>query len=204
MSVENGDILHCVIEAVLNDGSIVQNRKRFKLESAITQPDATVLNAVKTWVETLYAFVASEIPVTTDLDDGTVDIIAWNAIDLVWEVIQNVGIYTPLDTFADVGHALPNQCAAFVIGNTSRPKSKGRIFMFPFGEGSQDHGVLSPPALGAVANFATQYITSQPIGGDNLISGIVRETTPDWLPFSTVSFDDIIGTQRRRRFGIGK
>lgn len=203
MSVANNDILHVVIQAQLGDGTIVQNRKRFLALLASPLSDATVLNSIKTWVETLYGFVATYTMLTTELEDGTVDIITWNAAKTIWEVTQNVGIYSPLDTFSDTGDALPNQCAAFVIGNTSRPKSKGRCFAFPFAETSQDHGILVGGALADLGDFAAQYIADQPIAGDTLQSGIVRETTSDWLGFLTVSYGDVIGTQRRRRVGIG-
>lgn len=203
MSVATNQILHCVIEATLGQGTVVQNRKRFKTEFASPLSDATVLNAVKTWVETLYGFVASEIKSNVTLEDGTVDVIEWNAVESVWEVIQNVGIYSPLDTFASVDEALPNQCSAFVIGNTARPKSKGRIFVFPFTEAFQNHGILTSIAMTALGLFAAQYIADQPISADALLTGIVRETSSEWLPFLTVSFQDVIGTQRRRRQGIG-
>jgi len=203
MSVANGDFLHVVIEGQLDDGTIVQNRKRFLCQLASPLSDAVVLNAVKTWVETLYAFVASWISSTVDLQDGTVDIIVWNAVESFWEVTQNVGIYSPLDTFAGPNEELPNQCSAFVIGNTGRPKSKGRMFVFPFVETSQDHGILVAGALTALGNLAAQYITGQPISADNLQSGIVREAANMYLQFLTVSYGDVIGTQRRRRLGIG-
>lgn len=203
MSVSNGDVLHCVLEAVLHDGTIVQNRKRFKCQFASTLTDAVVLNAVKTWVDTLYAYVASQIRATTIIADGTVDVIAWNATDSIWEIIQNVGIYSPLDSFAGTGDELPNQCSAFVIGNTSRPKSKGRIFTWPFDELQQDGGILTTAAMTAMGLFAAQYMLDQPIGPDFLLSGIVREAANEWLDFLSVSYGDIIGTQRRRRFTVG-
>jgi len=203
VSVSPNDVISVVIEAALNDGSIVQNRKRFKLESAVTKSDAEILNAVKTWVDTLYAFFGSYINQDVSLEDGTVDVIAWNPATSIWEVIQNVGIYSPLDTFASLGDELPNQCAAFVIGNTSRPKSKGRLFAFPFSVGTQDEGILTSAVMVAMANFAAQYITYAAVGGDSLVSGIVRETVDQWLPFLTASFNDVIGTQRRRRRGVG-
>lgn len=203
MSVSNNDILHVVIEGVLEDGSIVQNRKRFKVEAAAPLSDAVVLTSIKAWVEILYGFVASQVPQTAVLADGTVDVIAWNPVSSLWEVTQNLGIYSPLDTFAGTAQELPNQCAAFLIGNTARPKSKGRLFVFPFDEASQDHGRLEAAALTALGNMAVQYILDQGVSGDALLSGIVRETANEWLDFETVSFSDSIGTQRRRRRGIG-
>lgn len=203
MSVSNGDVLHVVIEGDLPDGTIWQNRKRFQVSAAAPISDANVLNAIKTWVETLYAYIASHIPSTTNLRDGTVDVIGWNPTAGIWEVTQNVGVYSPLDTFSGAVQELPNQCAPFVIGNTSRPRSKGRIFFPPVSENDQDGGILSAACLANMASTAAQYISDQPIGADTLISGIVREAFNQWLAFQTVAFDDLIGTQRRRRPGIG-
>lgn len=203
MSVSNGDILHVVLEGSLHDGSIVQNRHRFKAQFAAPISDATVLTSIKGWVETLYGYVASYIPITTDLRDGTVDVIAWSDPLGRWEVTQNVGIYSPIDTFSPATAELPNQCSAFVIGNTSRPKSKGRMFVFPFTNVSQDGGVLVAGALTALGLLAADYILDDTIGADVLLNGIVRETENTWLDFLSVTYSDIIGTQRRRRRGIG-
>lgn len=203
MSVAPGDILHVVIEALLDDGTVVQNRKRFYTSAASPLTDSVVLNAVKTWVETLYAYAGTLIRPTVELRDGTVDVIAWNPTDMVWEVIQNVGIYSPLDTFSGTGDELPNQVAGFVVGNTDRPRSKGKIFAFPFTEVQQNHGIITTAAMVAFGNFAAHYILDQPIGADNLISGIVREAVNEWLPFTSATYGDILGTQRRRRFTVG-
>ncbi|GAG73185.1 unnamed protein product, partial [marine sediment metagenome] len=165
--------------------------------------EQVVLDAVEGWVETLYAFLNSYITDTVELSDGTIDVIEWNSGESFWEVVQNVGIYSPTDSFAGATDELPNQCSAFVIGNTARPKSKGRMFAFPFDEASQEHGILVGGALAALGQFAGQYVADQAIAGDSLQSGIVRETTSDWLGFITASYGDVIGTQRRRRLGIG-
>lgn len=204
MSVLDTEVLHVVIQGTLNDGTIVQNRKRFKCSFVAPQTEAAVLTAVDTWVETLYGFVASQIDANVVLDQGTVDVIEWNGTDAIWEVVRNIGVYSPLDTFSNLADPLPNQCAAFVIGNTGRPKTKGRLFVFPFGEDMQDHGVLTAGALTALGNLAAQYILTQSLGGGNdLISGVVREAANAWWPFGSVSYADSIGTQRRRRAGVG-
>lgn len=204
MPVSDGEFLRLAINGSLDDGTKVMNRKTWLCQFTTQQTDAAVLNALETWVETLYAFVASQIDGDAALEQCNVDVIEWNAVDSIWEVARNVGVFTPTDTFANASDPLPNQCAAFVIGNTTRPKTKGRLFLFPFGEDTQDHGILGAGALTALGNFATQYITDQTIGAGNvLISGIVREFVNFWYSFQSVVYDDVIGTQRRRRFGVG-
>lgn len=204
MPVQDNEILRVTIQATLDDGSIVQNRKTFECDFADTQSDSAVLAAVDTWVETLYAYVASQIDADAELDQGTVDVIEWNPTLEIWEVARNVGVYSPLDTFAGTTDPIPNQCAAFVVGNTIRPKSKGRIFVFPFTETEQNHGVLISTALTALGNFAAHYILSQGVTtGNVLLSGIVREAANQFYEFLSAEYGDVIGTQRRRRVGIG-
>jgi hypothetical protein len=205
MPVYDEEILRVTINATLADGTKVMNRKTFKADFDAQQTATAVLNAVDTWVETLYAYVASQIVSGIDLEPGTVDVIEFNDVDDIWEVVRNIGTYDPLDTFANASEQLPNQCTAFVIGNTVRPKSKGRLFVFPFGEDTQDSGVLNAGAITALANLAAGYIADQTIGAGNvLLSGIVREAFADWFEFQSAQSGDIIGTQRRRRFGIGE
>lgn len=203
MSVDTNEVLKVVIECALDDGTICQNVKHFLTSFAAPLAESVVLNAVKTWVETLYGFIASQIPATTDLQQGVVDVVEWNATESFWETVRNVGVYNPLDSFASIDDELPNQCAAFVVGHTIRPKSKGRIFCFPFAEDTQDHGELNAAALTALGNFAAQYMADQAIGGDLLASIIVRQAVNAKYELQSVSFGDIIGTQRRRRRGIG-
>lgn len=203
MTVSTNEVLEVIIEATLADGTIVQNRKHFLTSFAAPLSDSTVLNAIKTWVETLYAYVATYVPSTTALEQGTVVVKEWNESEGFWETARNVGTYTPLDTFADATDELPNQVAAFVVGHTLRPKTKGRMFVFPFGEDSQDHGALVAGAITALANFATQYMTDQAIGADLLASIVVRELVNAKYEIQSTHYDDILGTQRRRRRGQG-
>lgn len=205
MPVYDQEILRLTIRAELDDGSKVMNRKTFKADFDAQQTATAVLNALETWTETLYAYVASYVPNTCELTTCNVDVIEWNATESLWEVARNIGTFLPTDTFSSVGGALPNQVAAFVIGTTVRPKTKGRIFVFPFDEPSQDGGVLISAALTALGNFAAQYILDQTIGtGNTLLSGIVRETVNQWYEFQAAKYGDILGTQRRRRKGVGE
>lgn len=203
MSVADGEIVRATLQAILADGTIVQNRKTFMMSAAAPVSDVNVRNAIKTWVDTLYAFLGTEIPVGTEMEPADITIVVWNGTAGQWETDRNLGTYTPLDAFANASEQLPNQCSAFCVANTVLPKSKGRIFAYPFGEDRQDHGVLIAASLANLVLFAAQYITDQPIGGDELLSGVVREAADVFLGFTTVQANDVIGTQRRRRFGVG-
>lgn len=204
MTIQNGDILRVTINGTLSDGTKVQNRKTFMADISVPLADSIILIAIDTWVETLYGYVASYIPTSTDLEQGTVDLIEWNAVDSIWEVVRNVGVYSPLDTFSAADEGLPNQVAPFVVGGTLRPKTRGRLFVFPFSEASQAYGILVTAALTALGNLATQYILDQAVDAAGYLrSGVVRENVDAWYEFQSVEASDVLGTQRRRRKGVG-
>ena len=61
MSVSPGDIVRITINGSLADGTKVMNRKTFRADFASPQSDANVITALKSWVETLYAYKSIEL-----------------------------------------------------------------------------------------------------------------------------------------------
>lgn len=204
MAVENGDIISVDIKATLDDGTKVLNRKTFEASFENAQTSTAVLAAIELWVEELYGNLVTCIPAQTTMDVCEASIIVWNATEEKWETSISLGQFTPTVTFTGAGDQLPNQCAAFVIGKTYRPKSKGRIFAFPFDEGTQEHGELLPAFFALLGDFAVDYLADQVISAGNLLlSGIVRVAVGEFWDFISAEANDIIGTQRSRRFGVG-
>lgn len=204
MTVANGEVLRVTLEGTLEDGTIWQNRFTFKASFSGDQSDAGVLSAVDTWLEDLYANVVADIPTAIQLATAVTQVIEWDSVGALWVITRLIGSSAIADSFANASEPLPNQIAPFVIGSTGRPKSKGRKFLPPFGEDRQDAGELISAAATNLGNWALDYISDPVVTGSEVLnSGVVREDANAFWPFATVAASSLLGTQRRRRQGIG-
>ena len=204
MPVSDAEIVRTVIKGTLDDGSSVMNRKTWKADFESDVAGGTLVTKVELWVEELYGEVAADIDANVVFELCDVFVIEWNAVTEIWEVARQIGSYTPSVTFTNIADALPNQVSAFLIGETERPKSRGRFFVFPFGEDAQDHGEITAGVLTHLGNMLVDYIGDIEITANHeLISGIVREGVNLFLPFAAGAVNDILGTQRSRRFNVG-
>lgn len=204
MTVQNGDILKVTFEVSTADGSVLQNVYHMEARLAAPQADATVVNAIETWIEGAYSELSTELVSTLVQGLCLVDEITWNAGTSEWEVSRNVGSFTPTIGFNNAGEALPNMTTAFAVFSTTRPKSKGRKFVPPFGENNQAASYLTGAALANMADYVTRCLAAATIGpGNTLVYGIVRAAAGEFLEALIGVVTNVLGTQRRRRPGVG-
>lgn len=204
MTVESGDILKATHQMLLADGSIAQNVYYLLAELTAGFGDSTVMDAVEVWFEEMYAEVVPDLVDTTLQDWCTLHEIQFNDVSDTWEVFRLLGLFLPTLTPGNESEGLPNQSSAFVTFNTARPRSRGRKFLYPFGETTQDATILTGGALADVTDYAAvalNDITLSPL--NTLIPGIVRVGFEVYLPYTVAIVTDILGTQRRRRPGVG-
>lgn len=204
MTVASGDILKATHQVLLADGSIAQNVYYLQALFASGQTDQTVMDAVEVWFEDMYDELAAELMATMLQDWCTLQEIQFNDITDQWEVYRLIGLFLPSDTFGNVSEALPNQTSAFASFNTARPKSRGRKFLYPFGEDRQAATILISAALTAMSNYAAIALNDVVIDVLNhLLPGIPRAAFDVFLPYTVAIVTDVMGTQRRRRPGVG-
>lgn len=204
MAVSNDDILKVVMEVLLEDGTIAQNVFWFVAELAAQQSDASVLTAVETWIEALYSDGSSYLPSSMTQRVCWIDRMAWDPGESKWVKEYFVGYFTPTIGFNDINEPLPNMSAPLITFPTSRPKSRGRKFIFPFAEDAQDATFLIAAALTALTNMADEALDDIVLGPLNeLIPCIVRVAADTVLKFDTAIVTNVLATQRRRRPGVG-
>jgi hypothetical protein len=148
--------------------------------------------------------MSSYLPTTMTQRVCWVDVIEWNATTEEWEVTRKVGYFTPTIGFNDAAEPLPNQSAAVAVFPTFRPKTRGRKFVFPFGEDAQDATFLVAAALGALADYAADVLADIVIGPLNeLNTGVASTVTGSFQAFDTGIVTNVLGSQRRRRPTVG-
>ena len=204
MAVLTGEVIKAVAEFVLDDGSIIQNIFHFACVFVAEQAEALVVAAVKGYIEDIYAAIDAYISDTVTVNDFNVHVVEWDVSEQGWEVVRFVGADTPAITFTSLDDPLPNQMAAVLVANTYRPKSRGRKFLVPFVETAALAGDLIGAALTALGIALNHYLADENISiGNDLSPGVPRAGVETFLIFSDGVVNSILGTQRRRKPGIG-
>lgn len=202
MTLVSGDYVRVTCNFELADGTQYQNIYTYTRDGEDVVADATVVSGLKARIEAMYATIVAQVSEDVVPKLCFVDQIDW--VTDAWEVVHNIGVFTPTFSPAATGDSIPYQCAPFLVFKTTRPKSVGKKFLFPFDELMQAEGVLTAGAVTAMVNFGVQVISTLDLGGDaSMIPGIVRTGVNQWLSFQVAIVNDIIGTQRRRRPGVG-
>ncbi len=133
-----------------------------------------------------------------------VDRIAFNEITDQWEIVENIGTFTLTFVPAGAADTIPYQGAPYVIFKTDRPRTVGKKFLFPFIETMQANTILEAGAVTAMVAYGVQVLTAITLGGNGeLTCGVPRTGVESWWNFLVAVVGDVIGSQKRRRPGVG-
>jgi hypothetical protein len=203
MSINDGDILWHVTEFVLAGGQIEQNKFTWRW-TGTSHPEAGVVSALISWTEDFYELMAPCMPSSIDSVNVNVDRVEWNAVDEVWEVVQNVGFGVGSLTLTGTDDTLPLQCCPCLVGNTERPRSKGRKFLPLWNEITQNASVIAAGFLDELAAALAEYLATHIVEtGKALTPGVASTVTGTFLPFISGLVNAFVFTQRRRNLGYG-
>lgn len=202
MALGVGDIVRTSVNFLLGSGDQYQNVFHHIFDGIGGISDAAVVADIETWAETMYGELVTHLHDEIVEQLSFVDQVEW-VVD-AWEVVANIGTFTP--SFAPISTAvqLPNQSSPFVVFKTSRPKSVGRKFLFPIIATSQAEGIIGGAVITDIVAWADDAVNDINLDvANDLHPGIVRTGVNDFLVFDVAVVTDLIGTQRRRRQGEG-
>lgn len=98
---------------------------------------------------------------------------------------------------------LPTQMAAVILGRTATKRVIGKKFVVGIVEGSQNAGVLDAGTKTALANLGgLMYASTYNMGGTSL-TPVVWGTHHGFTQTISTSLSPYLGTQRRRKPGVG-
>lgn len=97
---------------------------------------------------------------------------------------------------------LPQQNAAVVIGITPS-RRRGKKFLAGLAEGNVTGGVLNSDFKTICQSFASSWIAGFDDGSVHWTSGVCRSNGSDFLGFTASRVDSLVGSQRRRKPGVG-
>lgn len=202
MAVSDGEVVQAVVDYVSGSGVHFQNKFSYLAQFASDQSEAVVLAAIASHLQQIMDNLVVELNGAFNDPDTYMDVIEF--IDGAWEVVRNVGTTFVNTSFNNSSNTLPFQTSAYLVGRTARPRSRGRKFLPPFGEDQQASSLLESTALADVVDAAADYIDDIDLGGGNgLVPGVPSTVTGTFLPFVGATTNSAIGTQRRRRPGVG-
>lgn len=204
MSVVDGDILRVSTNFELSDGTQYQNIYHMIRDGTDPISDATHISNIKIRIDAAYAAIDDIVEDTVTPQLSFVDRVEFNEIVDEWRVVENIGTFTSDFAPTGVDETLPYQSSPYVVFKTSRPKSVGKKFLFPLMENQQADTILGGAAVTALTAYAAQILTGVALGGDGTLTfGIVRTGVQTFLNFLVAVIPDILGSQKRRRPGVG-
>lgn len=162
------------------------------------QTDADVWNGVLLWLELAYTFV----------QPGQTSQFSYDTIDIV-NVTQGLPIievaWPNLSAGGDVNNdPLPLQIAAVCRFPTNYLRSQGRKFVGGLTENqTQGNGVLIPTTVTAHASYAARIAAGFTVNGDLFVAGADNPSKARFAAFTASIVNDVVGTQRRRKQGVG-
>lgn len=204
MSVVDQDILRVTCNFELGDGSQYQNVYHYIRDGTDVFSDAAHVATILGRVNAMYATLLAQVKDDVIEQLSFVERIAWNEIETAWRVVENIGTFTP--TFVPTGAPdnMPHMSSPYVIFKTSRPKSVGKKFLFPFIETMQANTILEAGAITQLVAYGVAALIVGDVGGDvTLTPGIPRTGVNSWYNFLVAVVGDILGSQKRRRPGVG-
>jgi hypothetical protein len=204
MAVSNGDILKVFLELVLGDGTIAQNVFHMRADFTDDRSDTSVLSAVQGYLESIYDEIDTYLADDFTINPSWLNKVAWDPTSSKWLTTYLVGIFTPSFTHTNTDDPFPNQIAPVLVANTYAPKTRGRKFVMGFVESAADAGNLLTTPLADLAVAGSKYITPfEVVVGEELTPGVPDANSGTFHVFRSGSVNSIVGTQRRRKPGVG-
>lgn len=204
MTVSPDDIIRGVVEFVLPDGSIAQNVYTYKMEATADQGDTDVRNAICSHLETAYSEVVANIADEVSINPFHAYVIEWDAGEGKWVLARDLGTETFDEQPESLDTSMPNQMAAVVTALTKTPKRRGRKFLPGYAENTATEGILETAVVTALTAFASEYIDSiTTLANVEFVAGVVAEAADAFSAFYAAEVNNVMGTQRRRKPGVG-
>lgn len=204
MTVLDQDVLRVSANFELGDGTQYQNIYHMIRDGSDPFSDAVHVAAIKVQIQTMYSRLVGQVLSSVVERLSFVDRVEFNEITDQWAVVENIGTFTPVFEPTNAGDGLPYQSAPYIIFKTQRPKSVGKKFLFPFAEDQQDETILTGTAVTQMVAFGADVLAGIALGGDaTLTMGITRTGIGIFLNFLVAVINDVIGSQKRRRPGVG-
>lgn len=204
MTVEIGDVIKAVVEMVLPDGTIAQNVFHYRFAGDEAQLDSDVKTAIASSLDNLYDDITTWMGDGITVNPAFFNIVSWSTELSKWVTDSDLGIEDMTWAGQSIEDPLPNQMAAVLTAATMRPKARGRKFFPLFVDNAAIGTELIAAAQVGLAAAGVDWLVNLPLGGSNVLIPIVPSSIDGGeLGLQSVEVNSILGTQRRRKPGVG-
>ena len=100
------------------------------------------------------------------------------------------------------GDALPQQMAAVIIGVTAS-RRRAKKFIAGLCEDGQNGGILDNATLGVLRAFGDRWAAPLTSGDNPFFAGVCKRDGTGFETLTATRVDAVLGTQRRRKQGVG-
>ena len=206
--------------ADINPGEIVRVSTRFKHPdfgdhvnvwhwrndgaSPVTQVD--FIAACKAKMSAAWTFVASSFHVNLDPYDIRFDVAEFSGGKEIATKALGTDTWTLSAPPMQATDMLPSMDAALINFRSAQPGSFGRKYLGALVEGTNVNGTLQSAIMTQLGQFATEMLTALAAGGMSFNIGAISRKAGfagTWIQFTAAVINSVIGTQRRRRRGVG-
>lgn len=202
MTIAIGTTLKAVSTMTLPGGNIAQNVWYWKLAGTTPVSEATVLAAIATRISLCFAQVQAYIRSTVTLDTVAVHTWVWDGVS-AWETGLYVGEAALSDSFAGAANMLPHAAAGVISASTSDVNRTSRKSIAGLDESTQDQSEFISAVVTALVNFGSQWLADIVLGGSEFLDPGLPGGDGVFYPLLVAAVGDIVGSQRRRKPGIG-
>jgi hypothetical protein len=166
--------------------------------------NATVLSALASALDEMWGELESVLGDAIVFQPYSMSRVGWDSEEGKWLMQELLGEAASTVEPANIDAVSPNQIAATVRATTARPKSYGRKFVPGFSQNQMSGSELISGAVIALTSFLFYYLSDITLGGYGTLSpGVPRTEADTFLEFVTGVVNDIVGTQRKRKPGVG-
>jgi len=185
----------------------IENVYHFYAGGAVTDSDQDITDAIADYMETAYTGINTVMHGDNDPYDIKVDVVTYAGGRET--VVRNIGQqgWTMATPPAGTGDLMPSMDACIVTFRTPRPKSRGRKFIGAITEAVNASGSFSGNPVTYLTNYAADILTNVGTLTSDLVPCVLSQygTTPQFaLAITEAIVNTVIGTQRRRRKGVGR
>lgn len=199
MTISSGETFRAVVTLDMPESQIAQIVLGLLCESG-SCTDAQLLTAAATWLQSAFDRLDTIVHDQVDIQDCVISEVAWSVT--YWEVQRLIGTCFPTFAPTNTGEMLPHACSAVITMPTVKPKKRGRINIPGLAEDQQSDSLLVVGAATALANFGNDIKTAFAPGSASMLYVILGQGgTVNGA--DSVAVNGIIGSQRRRKPGVG-
>lgn len=205
MPLNAGDIVRVSVRQRGPQGQDIVNVFHYRASATISDSDSTILDEIRTRMNTAFDYIESYIPSTQTPLDIKADVV--QLVNGVETITRNLGtipwpttVYSPSGS----GNVYAPGVAVGVLLRTLVGKVFGRKFIGVLMESALgDHGRLDTSAISAFMNMAAQFAAIITLTGGVLKPGVLSKRLAGFAEYAAYELATEAFYQRRRNVKVG-